>query len=216
MRNKLLVLGLFVSALAFGQTDSSVANHVWAKVGYKTKLSKQVSLTTSGQYRAKYSIEDHDHWLTNIELEKELSKKWDLGLELRHYFIFDNQGGNQGTFQRVRAQINAQRHIQLPLGELHFRYAVQQRWIVSGSGSNELVSRLRGEYDLPIKNFKWDPTFQAELLNGSFTESDQSLRLGIGTSNKIGGIKLQLGYFYQRDLYTTNLYRNVLQMGVRF
>jgi hypothetical protein len=52
--------------------------------------------------------------------------------------------------------------------------------------------------------------------NGSFTESDQSLRLGIGTSNKIGGIKLQLGYFYQRDLYTTNLYRNVLQMGVRF
>ena len=216
MRNKLLALGLFVSALAFGQTDSSVANHVWVNVGYKTKLSKQVSLTTSGQYRAKYSDADHDQWLTNFDFEKELSKKWDLGLELRHYFIFDNQGGNQGTFQRFRTQINAQRHIQLPLGELHFRYAIQQRWIISGSGSNELVSRLRGEYDLPIKNFKWDPTFQAELLNGSFTESNQSLRLGIGTSNKIGGIKLQFGYFYQRDLYTTNMYRNVLQMGVRF
>ena len=216
MRNKILSFCLLVSFLAFGQTDSSVANHVWVKVGYKTKLSKQVSLTTSGQYRAKYSDQDHDQWLTNFDFEKELNKKWDLGLELRHYFIFDNQGGNQGTFQRVRTQINAQRHIQLPLGELHFRYAVQQRWIVSGSGSNELVSRLRGEYDLPIKNFKWDPTFQAELLNGSFTESNQSLRLGISTSNKIGGIKLKVGYFYQRDLYTTNLYRNVLQMGLRF
>lgn len=216
MRNKILSFCLLVSFLAFGQTDSSVANHVWVKVGYKTKLSKQVSLTTSGQYRAKYSDQDHDQWLTSFDFEKELNKKWDLGLELRHYFIFDNQGGNQGTFQRVRTQINAQRHIQLPLGELHFRYAVQQRWIVSGSGSNELVSRLRGEYDLPIKNFKWDPTFQAELLNGSFTESNQSLRLGIRTSNKIGGIKLQFGYFYQRDLYTTNLYRNVLQMGLRF
>jgi len=166
MRNKILSFCLLASVLAFGQTDSTVANHLWAKVGYKTKLSKQVSLTASGQYRAKYSDQDHDQWLTNFDFKKELSKKWDLGLELRHYFIFDNQGGNQGTFQRFRTQINAQRHIQLPLGELHFRYAIQQRWIISGSGSNRFVARLRGEYDLPIKNFKWDPTFQAELLNG--------------------------------------------------
>ena len=80
---------MLASVLAFGQTDSTVANHVWAKVGYKTKLSKQVSLTTSGQYRAKYSDQDHDQWLTNFDFKKELSKKWDLGLELRHYFIFE-------------------------------------------------------------------------------------------------------------------------------
>ena len=207
---------MLASVLAFGQTDSTVANHVWAKVGYKTKLSKQVSLTTSGQYRAKYSDVDHDQWLTNFDFEKELSKKWDLGLELRHYFIFDNQGGNQGTFQRFRTQINAQRHIQLPLGELHFRYAVQQRWIISGSGVNKFVARLRGEYDLPIKNFKWDPTFQAELLNVSGDEPDQSLRLGISTSNKIAGIKLQFGYFHQRDFSSVDSNRNVLQMGLRF
>jgi hypothetical protein len=216
MRNKILSFCLLASVLAFGQTDSSVANHVWAKVGYKTKLPKQVSLTTSGQYRAKYSDQDHDQWLTNFDFKKELSKKWDLGLELRHYFIFDNQGGNQGTFQRFRAQVNAQQNIQLPLGELHFRYAVQQRWIVSGSGSNKFVARLRGEYDLPIKNFKWDPTFQAELLNVSSDEPDQSLRLGISTSNKIAGIKLKFGYFHQRDFSTVDLNRNVLQMGLRF
>jgi hypothetical protein len=216
MRNKILSFCLLASVLAFGQTDSTVANHVWAKVGYKTKLPKQVSLTMSGQYRAKYSDQDHDQWLTNFDFKKELSKKWDLGLELRHYFIFDNQGGNQGTFQRFRTQINAQRHIQLPLGELHFRYAVQQRWIITGSGSNKFVARLRGEYDLPIKNLKWDPTFQAELLNVSSDEPDQSLRLGISTSNKIAGIKLQFGYFHQRDFSAVDSNRNVLQMGLRF
>ena len=207
---------MLASVLAFGQTDSTVANHLWAKVGYKTKLSKQVSLTASGQYRAKYSDQDHDQWLTNFDFKKELSKKWDLGLELRNYFILDNQGGNQGTFQRFRTQINAQRHIQLPLGELHFRYAVQQRWIISGSGSNKFVARLRCEYELPIKNFKWDPTFQAELLNVSGDEPDQSLRLGISTSNKIAGIKLQFGYFHQRDFSSVDPNRNVLQMGLRF
>lgn len=215
MRNKVLTLCLFASLIVFGQTDTTVT-HAWLKIGYKTKLSKRVSLTTSGQYRAKYSDVDHDQWLTNLDFEKELSKKWDLGLELRHYFIFDNQGGNQGTFQRFRAQVNAQQHIQLPLGELHFRYAIQQRWIASGKGSNEFVSRLRGEYDLPIKNFKWDPTFQVELLNRSVADSDQSLRLGIETSNKIGGVKFQFGYFHQRDFYTADPHRNVLQLGVRF
>ena len=71
MRNKLLALGLFVSALAFGQSDTSVT-HVWVKLGYKANLSEKITLTASGQYRAKYSNEDHDQWLTNIELEKEI------------------------------------------------------------------------------------------------------------------------------------------------
>jgi len=53
-------------------------------------------------------------------------------------------------------------------------------------------------------------------LNVSSDEPDQSLRLGISTSNKIAGIKLKFGYFHQRDFSTVDLNRNVLQMGLRF
>jgi len=122
----------------------------------------------------------------------------------------------QGNFQRARVQFSAEQHINLPVGKAHIRYAVQQRQVLTGSGNNKFTARIRGEFDLPIKNFSWDPTFGVEYLASGDPDFDRSLRLGVSTGDKIAGKKLSFGYFFQRDLTNAGLHAHVLQSGIRF
>lgn len=212
MKSKLLFMALFIGIMAFGQ--SATDQGVWFKMGMKADLSKELSLTVSGQYRT--STLSHDRWITEAQLGREINKNWDLGLELRHYMVFDMKGATQGSFHRVRAQFYASQHIDLAKGDLHFRYALQQRAILTGSGNNKFTGRLRMQYDYPIKNFKWDPTFEVELFASGNPNFDRALRLGIGSDSKVAGKKLGVGYFYQRDISNTGTHAHVLQTSIRF
>ena len=89
MKSKLLIATLFVGQLAFGQ--SATMTNAWAKLSYKTDLNDAVSMTVGGQYRAKFGMDD-DQWLTEVEFSKKVNKDWEVGMELRHYAIIDNQG----------------------------------------------------------------------------------------------------------------------------
>lgn len=212
MKSKFLCLALLVCSTAFGQSATDPA--AWFKAGTKFDLNKELSLSLSGQYRA--STLSDDRWITEAQFGRELNKKWDLGVELRHYMIFDTKGATQGTFQRVRAQFYASQHIDLAKGDLHFRYALQQRAVLTGSGSNKFTGRFRVQYDYPIKDFKWDPTFEAEVFASGDPNFDRALRLGVGSDSKVAGKKLGFGYFYQRDLSNTGTHAHVVQTSIRF
>ena len=149
--------------LAFGQ--STTVTNAWTKLSYKTDLSDAVSMTVGGQYRAKFGMDD-DQWLTEVEFSKKVKKDWVIGMELRHYAIIDNQGPTQGIFQRGRVQFNTKYYLNMPKGEVQLRYALQQRFVLTGGGNSKFTSRIRAQYDYPIKNFKWDPTFEIEYLDG--------------------------------------------------
>jgi hypothetical protein len=212
MKSRILIVLLLFSGLLVAQSTTESA--AWFKLGTKVDLSKELSLTVSGQYRAS-SMSD-DRWISEAQFGRELSKSWDLGLELRHYMIFDTKGATQGTFHRVRAQFYASQHIDLAKGDLHFRYALQQRAVLTGSGSNKVTGRFRVQYDYPIKDFKWDPTFEAEVFASGDPNFDRSLRLGVGSEGKVAGKKLGIGYFYQRDLSNTGMHAHVVQTSIRF
>jgi hypothetical protein len=213
MKSKLLYMALLMGSMAFGQSATDAA--LWFKAGTKFDLSKELSMTVSGQYRASSTLSD-DRWITEAQFGRELNKKWDLGVELRHYMMFDTKGATQGTFHRVRAQFYASQHIDLPKGDLHFRYALQQRAVLTGSGNNKFTGRFRVQYDYPIKDFKWDPTFEAEVFASGDPNFDRALRLGVGSDSKVAGKKLGFGYFYQRDLSNTGTHANVVQTSIRF
>ena len=219
MKSKLLYMALLMGSMAFGQSETESA--AWFKAGTKFDLSKELSMTVSGQYRAVIfstdpSTRSDDRWITEAQFGRELNKKWDLGVELRHYMIFDTKGATQGTFHRVRAQFYASQHINLPKGDLHFRYALQQRAVLTGSGNNKFTGRFRVQYDYPIKDFKWDPTFEAEVFASGDPNFDRSLRLGVGSEGKVAGQRLGFGYFYQRDLSNTGTHAHVVQTSIRF
>ena len=205
-------MALLMGGMAFGQ--SATESGAWFKAGTKFDLNKERSLALSGQYRA--STLSKDRWIIEAQFGRELSKTWDFGLELRHYMIFDTKGNAQGTFHRVRAQIYAAQHIDLSKGDLHFRYALQQRAVITGSGNNKFTGRFRVQYDYPIKDFKWDPTFEAEFFASANPNLDRALRLGVGTEGKVAGQRLGFGYFYQRDISNTGTHAHVLQTSIRF
>ncbi len=212
MKSKLLFMALLVGGMAFGQSATESA--AWFKLGTKLDFNKELSLSLSGQYRA--STLSDDRWITEAQFGRELNKQWDLGLELRHYMIFDTKGATQGTFHRVRAQFFASQHIDLTKGDLHFRYALQQSAVLIGSGNNKFTGRFRVQYDYPIKDFKWDPTFEAEVFASGDPNFDRALRLGVGSEGKVAGQRLSLGYFYQRDISNTGTHAHVVQTAIRF
>ena len=212
MKSRFLCIALLMCTMTFGQSVTESA--AWFKAGTKFDLSKELSMTVSGQYRA--SSLSNDRWITEAQFGREMNKNWDLGVELRHYMIFDTKGATQGTFHRVRAQFFTSQHIDLAKGDLHFRYALQQRAVLTGSGNNKFTGRLRVQYDYPIKDFKWDPTFEAELFASGDPNFDRSLRLGVGSDSKVAGKKLGFGYFYQRDLSNTGTHAHVVQTSIRF
>jgi len=205
-------MALLMGGMAFGQ--SATESGAWFKAGTKIDLNKELSLSLSGQYRAS-TLRD-DRWITEAQFGREMNKNWDLGVELRHYMIFDTKGATQGTFHRIRAQFFASQHIDLAKGDLHFRYALQQRAVLTGSGNNKFTGRFRVQYDYPIKDFKWDPTFEAEVFASGDPNFDRALRLGIGSDSKVAGKKLGFGYFYQRDLSNTGTHAHVVQTSIRF
>ena len=211
MKNSFLFCALLVAQIATAQSATEAM--AWIKIGHRTDLSEVLSLTSSGQYRTGTS---NDHWLTEIQFTKSVNKKWDIGTELRHYLIFDTQGANKGTFQRARVQFRAERHFDLPRGKAHIRYALQQRVVLTGSSINKFTGRIRGEYDLKIKNFAWDPTFGVEYFAAGTPDFDRSIRFAISTGDKIAGRKLSFGYFYQRDLTNTGMHSHVVQTALRF
>jgi len=203
---------LFIGVMAFGQNDTESA--FWFKAGKKLDLNKKHSLNFSGHYRT--ASDSHNRWITEVQFSREHSKNWDLGLELRYYMNFYMKDGSQETSQRVRAQFFASRHVGLSKGELHIRCALQQRRVLTGSGNDKFTGRFRVQYDYPIKNFKWDPTFEAELFASGNPDFDRELRLGAGSDSKVAGKKLGVGYFYQRDLSNTGTHAHVLQTSIRF
>ena len=211
---KIFTLVLLAFSLnLLGQEVTS--SNVWMKLAWKTELSKKWDLTLDGQYRSAMGY-DNNEWISEVELERRLTKRWDIGTEFRHYLIFDTRGGNQGTFQRVRGQVNLKQEIPLPVGDLNLRYAVQQRVVLTGGGANKLTYRVRAGYDLPIKNWGWDPTFQVEWLESPGVERDRAVRYGLETSDKLGGIRLSFGYFYERDYTVLGANAHVFQTGIRF
>ena len=94
MRNKVLLLALFIAQISFAQ--SATESMAWIKIGHRIDLTEAWRLTSSGQYRTGTS---NDHWLTEIQFTKSVNKKWDIGTELRHYLIFDTQGATLGSVQ---------------------------------------------------------------------------------------------------------------------
>ncbi|MEY2970531.1 MAG: hypothetical protein RLZZ599_904 [Bacteroidota bacterium] len=212
MKSKLLIAALLVGQLAFAQSATDLST--WFKAGTKFDLNKTHSLTFSGQYRT--SNLETDRWITELQFGREINKNWDLGLEFRHYMLFDSKGATQGTFHRARLQFFASQHIDLPKGDLHIRYALQQRTVLTGSGNDKFTGRMRLQYEYPIKNFKWDPTFEAEVFASSAPNFDRALRLGIGSESKVAGKRLGFGYFYQRDISNTDMHAHVIQTSIRF
>lgn len=211
MKNSYLFCAFLVTQIAIAQSATEAM--AWMKIGYRTDLSEAWSLNSSGQYRTGTA---NDQFLTELQVMKAVNKKWDIGTELRHYLIFDTDGATKGTFHRARVQFRAERRLNLPRGKAHIRYALQQRTVLTGGGNHKITGRIRGEYDLPIKNFAWDPNFGVEYFASGAPDFDRSIRFAIGTGDKIAGRKLSFGYFYQRDLTNTGMHSHVIQTALRF
>ena len=76
-------------------------------MGMKADLAKNF---TDGERSIPHFSLSHDRWITEAQFGREINKNWDLGIELRHYMVFDMKGATQGSFHRVRAHSMRRRY----------------------------------------------------------------------------------------------------------
>jgi hypothetical protein len=213
MKNRILAAALLLATMSFGQ--SATEQQLWLKASHKMDLAKGKDLVLSAQFRTP-TLTDVSSLVVEGEYRKKASKNLTYSFEGRHYTFFDNRGATTGIDQRVRFALKGERTYEVPGGDLSMRYAFQQRFILTGGGSNKSVVRVRTQKEVKIKNFGWDPTFAVEGFRTLGGDNDVSFRFGVESGNKLAGQKIGLGYFYERNISNTGPHVHVLQTSIRW
>lgn len=214
MKSNSLLLAAFLlaSTSVFGQSVTD--ERVWSKLTWRLKPTKDYNLDISGMYRG-VSGDGLDRFISELQLGTSPTKNTKYSVEYRHYLMFDNVGASTGIDHRARLRINGEQRYKLAPGDLYMRYGLQHREILTGSGDRKTDVRVRALYAHNIKNFKWDPEFYTEGLRTLGGNNDLRIRFGLSTGSKTLGGKVNLGYFYQRNVTLTGSHFHTLTLGYR-
>ena len=197
MRFKILVVFCSLSLLSSAQSTTEFRS--WTKVSAGIKPAKDYKLEVSGMFRTD-SGEGFDRLITAAELSTSPSKNIKYASEFRYCLLFDDAGGNTGLRHRARLRLTAERRYKVATGECSMRYGVQHREVITGSGFRRTDFRVRGTYEHKIKNFQWDPQFNAEYIGSIGRGYNKAFRAGVSADHKLLLGKINIGYFYERNL----------------
>jgi hypothetical protein len=191
----------------------------WTSIGIKYKPTKKITFGLNQELRINQNSTLIDQIFTDLSFGYKLTKSFYLGLSTD--FILDR--GAKFPFEKdLRVQLDFGYKHKKKDFSFNYRLRFQNRNELGLSSSegdhfkNHL--RLRADINYNIKNWKFDPSFSAELFRdltkntGRFNE----LRFAIGTdySFKKWG-ELGLFYLYQRAL-GTSYPKNTFVIGLNY
>ena len=99
MRYLFLLPIILIHSTTWPQTKPTDTNRdfgSWSSAQISYKFNKRWTFSLEEQYRLKDNLTAFDRLLTQLETEYNLSKQFEFGLGLRHLWLNDNLGNQQG------------------------------------------------------------------------------------------------------------------------
>lgn len=197
----LLSLGVLCTSLNAQESDFEV----WLKAGAKYKISDRWSLDLEEQIRFDDDANALKNYHTELGIKFELNKLLDLLLATRYITRNDNRGNRQGFEDHFRYQVGLAAKHDIDRFELKHRLLYQHRNEVGLSEADGDVSRRyfrwRSGFTYKIKDWKYDPQFNAEYFLGMNRDEagiENSIRFTIGTERKYKKVG-EFGIFYRYE-----------------
>ncbi|MCE7995750.1 MAG: DUF2490 domain-containing protein [Roseivirga sp.] len=196
-----LALGIVGVPLTAQQTDFEV----WLKAGIKYKLNDRWSFDLEEQIRFDDDANALKNYHSELGIKFELNKFLDLLLTTRYITRNDNRGNRQGFEDHFRYQLGLSAKHDMDRFELKHRLLYQHRNEVGLSEADGDISRRffrwRSGATYKIKNWKYDPQFNAEYflgLNKDAAGIENSIRFTFGTERKYKKVG-EFGIFYRYE-----------------
>ena len=205
----------FISYPVLSQTTSTVRNvdfENWSSIEISYKPSKKWRIGLEEQLRLKDNSSITDQYFTQLEVEYEAFKNFNLGSGFRYIKKNDTKGNIQGYEDHFRFHLEGSFDHKIDQFSFKYRFRYQNRnelGVSSADGDypNQHI-RLKGSMEYGIKNWKLDPKFSAEIFNHfekGQTNGFDKFRLSFGTDYKIKNFgKLSLYYLFEKELNMIN------------
>jgi len=193
----------------------------WTSVGISKKLGKNWKLSLDQEFRFTNNISQFDIYFTDFGVDYKLNKHFSLGANYRFY----QNKNSDGIFQtQHRWSTDAEYKQKIDRFTLAYRLRFQNKdedFFTSESSNNLYNLRNKFSLDYNIKNFKFDPFFEAELYRQIYDATTTELSklrwtLGLEYSLKKFG-DLEMFYRIDNELnqsYNKNTY--IFGLGYKF
>ena len=202
-----LILG---SSSLYSQEAATKDFELWTAVGIDYSVSKKFKISLSEHLRLKENAQTTDAYFTELSLEYELFKDFEIGVGFRHITKNDNQGAKQGFENHFRYNIDLSYKYDMNrfTASHRIRYQNKNQLGVDEAGG-DLTSqgvRVKSGLKYDFKKSLFTPSFSLEIFN-KFNNNDSfniskyktsKYRLTYGLSYKwdeVGKFRL----FYRRE-----------------
>ncbi len=205
MHKKLLTSLLLVFLLQSFTTQSQESGDLalWSVVGVDYKLNKKIKFILEQHLRMKNDIRDTDEYFTELTIDYELFKDFEITAGFRHITENDDQGKKQGFENHFRWNFDISYKYKIKQLDIshRIRYQNKNQLGVSLEDGDEHRQNLRfkTDFEYKIKNWPLDPEFAVEIFNRFSDEEKINLnkyRLTLGTSYDIKKIG-EFGIYYR-------------------
>jgi len=192
--------------------DNNVDFETWSSIEISYKPSKKWSIDLEEQLRLKDNSSTTDQYFTQLQVEYEVFKKFNLGSGFRYIRKNDTKGNIQGYEDHFRFHLDGSYDHKINQFSFKYRFRYQNRNELGVSTSegdypNQHI-RLKGGLEYGFKNWKLDPKFSAEIFNHfekGQTNGFDKFRISLGTDYKIKNFgKLSLYYRFEKELNVMN------------
>ena len=158
---------LLCPQIVFGQNDSDLEG--WTAVELDVRATKQLSFSVSEHLRLRNDITTTKNYFTQIKVNYELFKNFDIGGGVRYITKNDDTGGDQGLRSLFRYQFDAtyQQKVNKITVSTRLRYQNKNRLGLSEDEGDIHKEQIRFRVGLgyKIKPIKVNLKLSAELFN---------------------------------------------------
>ena len=207
----ILLATLFCTSIIQSQnSNKDVA--LWTSVGVDYTFKKRLKFILEQHLRLKENMRTTDEYFTELTIEYEILKNFEIGLGGRHITENDNQGGKQGFENHFRYNVDLSFKYKIERFTVSHRLRYQNENHLGVSLSDGDVHRenlrFRTGLDYNIRKIPLEPKLDIELFNRFNSEEDinyNKYRFTFGLSynlKKFG--KFEAYYRFENDVNTTS------------
>ena len=218
----------FYSKGHYSQEADTKDVEFWSSVGVQYSVHKDFKIVLKEHLRLKENATTTDTYFTELMLEYELFRDFEIGLGFRHITKNDNQGKKQGYENHFRYNIDLSYKYDFNRITVSHRIRYQNK---NQLGVNEVEGdlvlqgvRIKSGLKYDIKNTPLTPSFSLEIFN-RFTKNDRfrirnyktsKYRLTYGLSykwEKIGKFRV---FYRQENNIIQTLPKNIGIVGLNY
>jgi outer membrane protein assembly factor BamA len=221
LKKYVFIFFLLCVGKVYAQENTRPDFNTWSSIAIDYKASSKLSLELQEQLRLKENSQTIDSYFTQLSVEYELLKNFELGLGLRFEKNNDNKGKIQGYENRFRYNLDAVYGYKLRRFSLKHRIRYQNRMDLDETDAlakQQVRFKTGAGYNFP--KWKLDPEVAVELfypLNDLEKSGLNKFRLTLGTDYKMGDFgKLKAFFRIERSGNLEADSANILGVGYSY